>query len=113
MFADAAASSVTPPPGRRQSRRCGWQLKVPRKFPQARTSGFSGHRIHVTDTTTIDGTVAEPEDYLAVYLNGFSGFLNNDGFEAKTVTDRGLFGEDDSNIAAICIIERFSIFFPR
>lgn len=39
------------------------------------------HKLHVSDTTTINGTIIHSKGYLAVYTNGLSGFLNNDGFE--------------------------------
>jgi len=41
----------------------------------------ANHKIYITDTTTLEGTTIEANGYLAVYTNGFSGFLNNDGFE--------------------------------
>lgn len=39
-----------------------------------------GHSIIISSTTTYNQTV-KPKDYLVVYSNGFSGFLNNEGFE--------------------------------
>ncbi len=47
----------------------------------------SNHKIHISDTTTINGTTINSENCLAVYMNGFSGFLNNDGFEEITLYD--------------------------
>jgi len=41
----------------------------------------ANHKVYVTDTTTIDGTFIEAGGYLAIYMNGFSGFLNNEGLE--------------------------------
>ena len=46
----------------------------------------ANHKIYITDTTTT-GTIIESEDYLAVYMNGFSGFLNNEGFEEIKLYD--------------------------
>ncbi len=47
----------------------------------------AGHKLYITDTTTIDGTIIESENYLAVYTNEFSGFLNNQGFEEIKLYD--------------------------
>jgi len=46
------------------------------------------HKLYVTDTTTIDGTKIEANSYLAVYMNDFSGFLNNIDFEEIMFYDR-------------------------
>jgi hypothetical protein len=48
---------------------------------------YAGHRLYITDTTTIDGTFLEEKSYLAVYMNKFSGFLNNEGFEEIRLYD--------------------------
>ncbi len=48
---------------------------------------YAGHRLYITDTTTIDGTFLEEKGYLAVYMNGFSGFLNNKDFEEIRLYD--------------------------
>jgi len=45
------------------------------------------HKLYITDTTTIDGTIIESESYLTVYTNEFSGFLNNEGFEEIKLYD--------------------------
>ncbi|MBW2974502.1 lamin tail domain-containing protein [Candidatus Woesearchaeota archaeon] len=45
------------------------------------------HKLYITGTTTIEGTVIEPKGHLAVYTNGFSGFLNNDGHEEIMLYD--------------------------
>lgn len=37
--------------------------------------------IFISDAKTIGGTIINPYSYLIVYMNGRSGFLNNDGFE--------------------------------
>ncbi len=37
--------------------------------------------IFISDSNTIDGTIINPNDYLIIYMNSRSGFLNNDGFE--------------------------------
>ncbi|MBW2989876.1 lamin tail domain-containing protein [Candidatus Woesearchaeota archaeon] len=55
-------------------------------------SGFylkdsAGHKLYITDTTTTDGTVIEPGGFLTAYMNGFSGFLNNEGFEEVYLYD--------------------------
>jgi len=47
----------------------------------------ANHKIYITDTTTIDGTIIGEDNYLAVYMNGFSGFLNNDDFEEIKLYD--------------------------
>lgn len=41
----------------------------------------------ITETTTSDGTVIKSKDYLVVYMNGVSGFLNNKGFEKISLYD--------------------------
>jgi len=47
----------------------------------------AGHKLYVTDVTTVDGTLVGSSGCLAVYMNGFSGFLNNDGFEEISLFD--------------------------
>lgn len=47
----------------------------------------ANHKLYIVDTTTIDGTLIETRGYLAVYMNEFSGFLNNDGFEEIKLYD--------------------------
>jgi len=37
--------------------------------------------IFISDSNTINGTIIKPKGYLVVYMNGVTGFLNNDGFE--------------------------------
>lgn len=46
----------------------------------------AGHTIIVSSTTTFNQTI-QPSDYLVVYTNGFSGFLNNEGFEKIELYD--------------------------
>ena len=41
----------------------------------------SNHKLDITDTNVIDGTIIGSGEYLVVYMNGFSGFLNNDNLE--------------------------------
>jgi len=48
---------------------------------------FANHKIYLTDTTTIAGTIIQSKDYLVVYMNGFSGFLNNVDFEEIRLYD--------------------------
>lgn len=40
-----------------------------------------GQDIFISNSNTVDGTIIEPKGYLIVYMNGRSGFLNNEGFE--------------------------------
>lgn len=40
----------------------------------------ANHEIIITNTNTKE-LIIEPKEYLTVYMNGFSGFLNNNGFE--------------------------------
>ncbi len=47
----------------------------------------SNHRIYISDTTTLNGTRINPEGYLAVYTNGFSGFLNNEDMDEIRLFD--------------------------
>jgi hypothetical protein len=44
----------------------------------------SNRRVYISDVTTYD---TEIDDYLVVYMNGFSGLLNNDGFEVVELYD--------------------------
>jgi len=39
------------------------------------------HKLIISDTNTLSGTIIQPNDCLVVYTNGKSGFLNNDGLE--------------------------------
>ncbi len=55
---------------------------------------LQGHRIYITDTTTIGSTIISSKGFLAVYTNGFSGFLNNEGFEELKFYDEGSFLAD-------------------
>ena len=48
---------------------------------------LAGHKLYITDTRTLSGTLVESEEYLAIYMNGFSGFLNNEGFEKIRLYD--------------------------
>jgi len=41
----------------------------------------ANHEIIISDVRTLSGTVIEAKGYLVVYMNGFSGFLNNGGLE--------------------------------
>lgn len=47
----------------------------------------AAHKLYITGTTTIGGTIIQSKGYLAVYTNGFSGLLNNDGFEEISLYD--------------------------
>lgn len=40
-----------------------------------------GHRLTISDSHVIETTIIPKEDYLVIYTNGKSGFLNNEGFE--------------------------------
>ena len=42
---------------------------------------LEGHAVFIADTTTADGTILPKKGFLVVYINGFSGFLNNAGPE--------------------------------
>ncbi|HLC97070.1 MAG TPA: lamin tail domain-containing protein [Candidatus Nanoarchaeia archaeon] len=42
---------------------------------------LSGHSLYITSTNTLNETIIAPSGYLAVFTNGASGFLGNDGFE--------------------------------
>jgi len=44
-------------------------------------SDNSNHKLYITDTNVVDGTRIGSNGYLVIYVNGFSGFLNNDGLE--------------------------------
>jgi len=44
----------------------------------------ANHKLIITGTTTTKETI-EPQEYLAIYMNGFWGFLNNNGFEEITL----------------------------
>jgi hypothetical protein len=41
----------------------------------------AGHDLIISDVKTSSGTVIKANDYLVVYTNGMSGFLNNEGYE--------------------------------
>lgn len=41
-----------------------------------------GHMIIITDVNTLSGTIIKSNDYLAIYMNGFFGLLNNEGYES-------------------------------
>jgi len=41
-----------------------------------------GHMIIITDINTLSGAIIKPNDYLAIYMNEFFGFLNNEGYES-------------------------------
>ena len=41
-----------------------------------------GHMIIITDTNTLSGAIIKSNDYLAIYMNGFFGLLNNEGYES-------------------------------
>ena len=41
---------------------------------------MQGHQLYITDMTT-NSTTIQSNGFLVVYMNGFSGFLNNDGAE--------------------------------
>lgn len=41
----------------------------------------AGHELYISDVRAINGTIIRAKDYLAVYMNGFSGLLNDNGFE--------------------------------
>ncbi|MBS3151327.1 lamin tail domain-containing protein [Candidatus Woesearchaeota archaeon] len=43
--------------------------------------------VMIVDSTTESGTVIKSRDYLVVYMNGVSGFLNNDGYEKIKLYD--------------------------
>src|SRR3989338_10911537 len=43
--------------------------------------------IVITNTTTKDGTLIKSKNYLAVYMNGVSGFLNNNGYDKIKLYD--------------------------
>lgn len=46
-----------------------------------------GTDVYITNTTTIDGTIIKSKDYLIVYMNGVSGFLNNNGYDKINLYD--------------------------
>ncbi len=41
----------------------------------------ANHKIIISDTNTLQGTIIKAKNYLVVYMNGFSGFLNNEDLE--------------------------------
>ncbi len=41
----------------------------------------SNKKIIISDTNVEDNTIIKTKDYLTIYMNGFSGLLNNDGLE--------------------------------
>lgn len=43
--------------------------------------------IAISDTSTLSGTIIQPNSYLIIYSNGISGFLNNDNFEKIKLYD--------------------------
>ncbi|MBD3354673.1 hypothetical protein GF361_01655 [Candidatus Woesearchaeota archaeon] len=49
---------------------------------------LQGHRIYITDTTVTGTTTIEPNGFLIVYTNGFSGFLNNEDVEELKFYDK-------------------------
>ncbi len=66
----------------------------------------AGHKIYVSDVTTVDGTLIESEGFLAVYTNGFSGFLNNAGFEEirlfdpyRNLIDKVSYGDSEESLS--------------
>ena len=55
-------------------------------------NGFSlkdkfGHQIFITDSQVLDSTTINKRNFLVVYVNGKSGFLNNDDFEEVYLID--------------------------
>ncbi|MEW6063163.1 MAG: lamin tail domain-containing protein [Nanoarchaeota archaeon] len=51
-------------------------------------SDNANHTILITDTRTTNGTIIHPNSFLVAYANGFSGLLNNDGFEEIRLIDQ-------------------------
>jgi len=51
-------------------------------------SDNANHTILITDTRTLSGTLIQPNSFLAMYVNGFSGLLNNEGFEEIRLSDQ-------------------------
>jgi len=47
----------------------------------------ANHEIIISDVRTLEGTLIESNDYLVVYMNGFSGFLNNIELEVINLHD--------------------------
>ena len=47
----------------------------------------ANHEMLVSDINTLSGTIINPKSYLAVYMNGFFGLLNNDGLEIIKLYD--------------------------
>ncbi|MEK6934690.1 MAG: lamin tail domain-containing protein [Nanoarchaeota archaeon] len=55
-----------------------------------------GHTLFISETNTLD-TIVNPKGYLVVYVNGFSGLLNNEGFEEISLfSNEGILIEDIS-----------------
>ncbi|MEK6922375.1 MAG: lamin tail domain-containing protein [Nanoarchaeota archaeon] len=48
----------------------------------------SGKELHISNTNVIDSTKIKSSDYLVIYVNGFSGLLNNEGFEEIKLLDQ-------------------------
>lgn len=47
----------------------------------------TNHTIIISDMNTISDTIIQPNSYLAIFMNGFYGFLNNDGLELIKLYD--------------------------
>ncbi len=47
-----------------------------------------GHRLFISETNT-ENTIIGPKEYLVVYVNGFSGLLNNEDFEEVNLFSNG------------------------
>lgn len=42
---------------------------------------FDSHKVFISDTNTLEGTIIKSNEYLVIYPRYGSGFLNNDGYE--------------------------------
>lgn len=49
-----------------------------------------GHTLIITDINTLSGTIIQPNSYLTVYTNTFSGLLNNIGYESISLYNNKL-----------------------
>ena len=61
----------------------------------------TNHKLSVADTTTLDGTLIDASGYLTIYMNGFTGFLNNEDYEEITLYDLNQYVVDSVSFSTL------------
>lgn len=49
---------------------------------------LNNQKLYISSTTTTQSTLIQPQNYITIYINGQSGFLNNEGMEKISLFDK-------------------------